>query len=101
MNACTRVVYFLYICHAFDVIYYYFIICVYSTLALLLVLYPAFGLLSASGLSIPNIRVAFNLRALLLHLVGNLEHIAFLLTLLECSYAMSDSCTLSWYHHEQ
>ena len=70
MNACNRVVYFLYICHAYDVVYYYFIICVCSTLTLLEILYSAFELCSAFELSIPHLRVAFSLRALMLYLVG-------------------------------
>ena len=63
MNAYTRVVYFLYVCHTFDVVYYCLIICVYSTLTLLQVLYPAFRLHSSSGISIPNLglRLTFGL----------------------------------------
>jgi len=69
-NACISVVYFMYTCHAYDVVYYYFIICVCSALILLQVLYLAFELRSSSGRFIPNLRIAFSLRALLLLLVG-------------------------------
>jgi len=71
MDACTRVVYFLYICHACEV-YYCFIICMCSTLTLLHVLYLAFGLRSASSLSIPNLWVTFSLWAL--HSASRLHH---------------------------
>ena len=69
-NVCTSVVSFLYKCHACDVVYYCFIICVCSVRTLLQVLYPTFRLRLAFGLSIPNLRVAFSLRALMLRLVG-------------------------------
>ena len=50
------------------------------------------------GLSIPNLRVAFGLRALIFHLVG--EPSALSLTPSECSYTASDCCTLSWLRRE-
>ena len=70
MNTCTSVVSFLYKCHVCDVVYYLFIIRMCLTLTLLQVLYPTFGLRSASGLSIPNLQVACSLQALMFHQIG-------------------------------
>jgi len=47
--ACTRVVYFLYLCHACDVVYYYFSICVCLTLTLMQVLYLPSGWVQPPG----------------------------------------------------
>jgi len=94
-DAYTIVVYFLYICHACDVVYYCFIICMCSTLTLLQVLYLAFELCSTSGLSIPSLRVAFSLRALMLRLVGESSTKLFPANSARGSYAVSDSCMLS------
>ena len=62
---------------------------------------PSLRVAFSLGLSIPNLQVTFSLRALMLRLVASLAHNAFLLTSLECSYAVSDSCMLSWHRHER